>query len=191
MATDEKIKNLSIYEQIDERFRKGGPSAVERYISDIPYPVSMSFTGTGDVEFTSDEETRSERYTTQSLTYDYGTGRISKGMRGLELLSRLCKGIPRSDLFLFNNVIYYSDPDTVKKADDEGLVSIVSANLGMDVTVQNVSKNDPVYIEYAKICVSIGKDVQVGVYRKENYSQNLLRVCRNLATTATRNLGRN
>ncbi|WAX21623.1 hypothetical protein [Stenotrophomonas phage RAS14] len=187
MANDTQRRTLSVYDKIDERFLRGSVPAVVSYIENLNFPLSMSFTGTQSLETSIQNEPVEQVYKDDGILYDYGDGRVSKGMRGLELLSKLCKGVSNSDLYLFNNVIYSSNPERVAAASDEELSWIVINNLGMFDVVNRASAVATQSVEeYKQICLRVGYAVRSGIYKKDLFAAQLRRQSRNLVAIAAR-----
>ena len=186
MADQGYIRTYTDFEEIDQRFARGQLTAVIQYIDSIKFPVNITTSDNGYKA----EKPQSERtalYQNSDVFLDSGDGRVSKGLRGLELLSRLCKGIPSSNLFMFNNVIYASTPNDVKNADRERLIEIVIANLGMFNIVQNAETIAPSEVEqFRTLCYTIGYEVRSGNFQKENYKNRVLRLTKKLAVAAAR-----
>jgi hypothetical protein len=187
MANNEQRRSLTVYDQIDERFKRGSVSAVINFIEGLTFPISMSFTGTQALDNIAQNEPERIQYKDDGILYDYGEGRVSKGMRGLELLSKLCKGVSNSDLYLFNNVIYSSNPERVAAANDEELAMIVINNLGMfDVVNRASTVASSAVEEYKALCIRIGYSVRSGIYKKDFLAAQLRRQSRNLVVIAAR-----
>jgi hypothetical protein len=190
VANSEKIRALTVYTQIDERFKKGGSAAVEQYVSKLDYPINMSFTGTTALSADADVAPVITKYDMQSMLYDFGGGRVSQGMRSLTLLSKLCKGVPSSDLFLFNNVMYTSNPYEIKNASDDTLTAIVIGNLGMTVVVANMgSYGASDLAKFNELCLSMGKDVRCGSFDRNKYEGRVMLLTKRLVLLASKNLG--
>lgn len=187
MANEDTIRSLSIYDQIDERFTRGSVPAVISFVQNLTFPISMSYTGVEGLESSVKNDADRVRYKDDGILYDYGEGRVSKGMRGLELLSKLCKGVANNDLYLFNNVIYSSSPELVFAANDEELTWIVINNLGMfDIVNRASSVTSSLVNDYKALCLRIGSSVRSGIYRKDLYAAQLRRQSRNLVSIAIR-----
>ncbi len=182
----ELIRNLTTFEEIDQRFVNQSVSAVVKYIDSLKFPVAISQSDSGYVP----EKPKSEQtalYQNSNIFLDGGNGRVSKGLRGLELLSRLCKGIPSQNLFLFNNVIYSSNPNAVKNANRDELISIVIDNLGLTDTVANAVIIAPSLVEnFRNACYQIGYQVRSGVFQKENVESQMLVYGKKLVVAAAR-----
>lgn len=187
MADQGFIRTYTDFEEIDQRFARGNMTAVIQYIDSIKFPVNITTSDNGYVA----EKPASERtalYQNSDVFLDSGDGRVSKGLRGLELLSRLCRGVPQSNLFMFNNVIYASSPQAVKSANRDRLIEIVIANLGVAAIVENATPIAPGEVEnFRTLCHTIGYDVRSGNFQKENYKSRVLRSTKKLAVAAARN----
>lgn len=187
MADQERIRSLSIYDQIDERFTRGQVPAVVSFIQNLTFPISMAFNGTDGLESAIKNDADAVEYKDDGILYDYGDGRVSKGMRGLELLAKLCKGVNPNDLYLFNNVIYSSDPESIKNASDDELINIVINNLGMFDVVNRASAvaSGPV-TAYRALCLRVGQQVRSGVYRRGLFAAQIRHQSRKLVAIAAR-----
>lgn len=173
------------YGEIDHRFATGQMSAVVEYINSLTMPLVLD-TGTDAYVPEPTEREQNELYNKTDTYLDDGTGRVSKGLRGLELLSKLCKGVNPQDLFLFSNVIYASSPHAVKTANRDGLINIVIANLGMTFVVQGAEAISPSEVmSFKNLCFVIGSDVKSGVLNPEKYKKRVLRYAKKLTLIST------
>lgn len=185
--TNGYIRNLTEFEQIDQRFARGQLTAVFEYINSLQFPVNIESSNNGYVPEKPDNE-RNALYQNSDIYLDSGNGRVSTGLRGLELLSVLCKGVDPSNLFLFNNVIYSSNPRAVKTASRDELIQIIINNLGMTTIVQNAIPTAPNEVErFRLLCYAMGYEVRSGVFKKENYKNRVLIAAKRLAVAAARN----
>ncbi|BBA65498.1 hypothetical protein [Xanthomonas phage XacN1] len=182
----ELIRNLTTFEEIDQRFVNQSVSAVVKYIDSLKFPVAISQSDNGYVP----EKPKAEQtalYQNSNIFLDSGNGRVSKGLRGLELLSRLCKGVPAQNLYLFNNVIYSSNPNAVKNANREELIDIVVENLGLtDVEANAVTVAPSLVAAFRNACFQIGYQVRSGVFQKENVESQMLVYGKKLSVAAAR-----
>lgn len=182
----ELIRNLTTFEEIDQRFVNQSVSAVVKYIDSLQFPVAISQSDNSYVP----EKPKSEQtalYQNSNIFLDSGNGRVSKGLRGLELLSRLCKGVPSQNLFLFSNVIYSSNPNAVKNANRDELIRIVIDNLGLTDAVNNAVIIAPTLVEnFRTVCYQIGYQVRSGLFQKENVESQILVYGKKLAVAAAR-----
>jgi hypothetical protein len=111
-------------------------------------------------------------YQYSDILKDRGAGRISSGLKSLDLLSILCSGATPSNLFLFDNVIYSGNVSQIKSATDSELIDIVIANLGMELIVFNLP--DTTTFAFKAKCLNIGKDVKVGYFEISTYNTYIL-----------------
>lgn len=95
-----------------------------------------------------------------SILLDTGNGRISQGLRGLELLSILCSGTAPNNLFLFDSVIYTGSAYQFKNGTDAQLIALVTSNLGMTAVVNGLPTSQT--SAYITKCLSIAKEVKGG-----------------------------
>lgn len=180
-------RNLTPYEQIDQRFARGQVSAVTEYINSIKFPVNITNSDDGYIPEKPESE-QNALWQNSDVYLDSGDGRVSKGLRGLELLSRLCKGVAPDSLYLFSNVIYYADANQVKNANDERLIEIVSVNLGMNFIEAAAEPITPSEVaNFRLLCKTIGYQVRSGVFKKEDYKSRVLQSGKKLAVAAARN----
>ena len=180
-------RQLTEFEQIDQRFAAGHLTAVVDYINRLALPVSITNSDNGyDTPKPKSEQTA--LYQNSDVYLDSGDGRVSTGLRGLELLSRLCKGVAPDSLFLFNNVIYYSNVNDIKAATPDRLIEIISVNLGLNFVSANALPIAPSEVaNFNVLCTEIGQQVKSGVFRKENYKSRVLVMAKKLALAAARN----
>lgn len=180
------IRNKTTFEEIDQRFANQSVSAVVKFIDSLKFPVKISQSDNGYTP----EKPKSEQtalYQNSNVFLDSGNGRVSKGLRGLELLSRLCKGVPEQNLFLFSNVIYSSNSTAVKNAGREELIDIVITNLGLTDVANNASQIAPTLVaNFRNACYQIGYQVRSGTFQKENVESQMLVYGKKLAVAAAR-----
>lgn len=112
-------------------------------------------------------------YTHSDILKDYGKGRISKGLRSLELLAVLCSGVNYDDLFLFDRTIYFRDTSAIKNASDLELTTMVLINFGMLECINALP--EPTTRDYRELCLSIGKSVRDGSYQTEKYKTYIIK----------------
>ena len=180
-------RRLSVFEEIDERFSKGQVSAVERYLADLRFPISMSFSGTTSMQQATKDEAKVEEYRDNGIFYDYGDGRVSKGLRGLEVLSKLCRGVNPNDLHMFGNTIYFSNPSLIKSASKDELIDIVLQNIGMfDISNKAAILSKSKVDEFRQLCYTVGYSVKSGSYRRQDHAIPLLLKSRELVAIAVR-----
>lgn len=133
--------------------------------------------------FTSQDQPSNADVKYSNILFDYGNGRISRGLRSLELLSKLCDGVDQSKLFLFNSTIFYGSPIIIKRATDDQLYNIVIVNLGMDGIVASLA--DAETETFKSLCIATGKEVRAGTYYKNNAGA-ILRECKSLTRKVIR-----
>lgn len=186
--TIEVIRQLTEFEQLDQRFASGNMSAVIKYIDLLSFPLKISTSGDGYTVEPPESE-QNQLYQNSDIYLDYGDGRVSRGLRGLELLSKLCKGVDPSDLFMFHNVIYSSTPARVKEASKEELIDIVTDNVGMRYIIDAVRVSPTAdVVRFDSLCYTIGMEVKAGTFKRETYHNRMLGVTKKLTILAA---GRN
>ena len=121
---------------------------------------------------------RRQDYTHSDILKDYGKGRISKGLRSLELLSILCSGVNHDDLFLFDRTIYSGDVATIKNSSDLELTNMVLINLGMVECINNLP--EPTTRDYRDLCLAVGKNVRDGSYQTDRYKTYIMKESKKL-----------
>ena len=112
-------------------------------------------------------------YTHSDILKDYGKGRISKGLRSLELLAVLCSGVNYNDLFLFDRTIYSGDVATIKNSSDLELTTMVLTNFGMLECINALP--EPTTKDYRELCLAIGKSVRDGSYQTDRYKTYIMK----------------
>lgn len=183
-----RINNKSakfLYDEIDARFQNKDITAVSAYINSLEFPLVVE--ESADRYAPSPTEREKTHLYQKSDTYlDDGTGRVSRGLRGLELLSKLCKGVNPADLFLFNNVIYASTPSAIKTATREKLIEIVVANLGMTYVIESIQTSHPKEVEeFYSLAYTIGYQVRSGTFESDDYKTRVLHLAKRLTYLST------
>lgn len=160
-------------------------TSIARFIDSLTFPL-VSEGSTEPYVPEPIEQNRNQLYNHTDTYLDDGNGRISRGLRGLELLSKLCRGVNPADLFLFNNVIYQSSAPEIKSADRNKLIEIVIANLGMTFVINAAEKSFSKEVdEFKELSYKIGYAVKSGVFDPETYKSTVLRSAKKLTYMAT------
>lgn len=109
---------------------------------------------------------------------DNGNGRIYDGLKSLETMSRIIRGVGEGLETLFDNKILSHTVDDMVAADIAGAVRIVNANLGLtEILVYARSKNVQQLKDFETFATRIAKDVKTGTFRTEPYlAEALLRI---------------
>lgn len=107
---------------------------------------------------------------------DYGEGRISSGLKSLELISIMCGGTDVSNLFLFDNIINFGTPIDFINATDDELIKLVLINVGMYDVVQRVGSSTVL----DKLSLTVGKQVKIGNYTSNMYSASMRLECKKI-----------
>lgn len=186
MATNqERVRSLSIFEEIDRRFAEGSVTAVASYIDSLSFPIIIE--QSSNTNLLIDDNNDNALFKNTDIFLDNGIGRVSKGLRGLELLSKLCKGVVYDNLFLFNNVIYSSSPSAIKSASDDELIRIIISNLGMTLVMDYALSVSPSLVsQFNNLCLVIGKSVRSGVFNKDDYKTQVLVLSKKITLAASR-----
>ena len=111
-------------------------------------------------------------YQFSDIITDEGNGRISAGIKSLDLLSILCAGEPPDNLFLFDNVIFAGSVNLIKSANPTELTDIVLKNLGMFTIVNGLA--NVTTVEFKDKCLQMGNDVKVGNFFIDKYKTYIL-----------------
>lgn len=181
----ELIRNRTVFEEIDHRFVNESVTSVARYIDTLRFPIVVSQSQTGSYMPDKPKFEQMALYQNADIYADSGNGRVSDGLRGLELLSRTCKGIPIDNLFMFNNTIHSSSADQVKNASDDQLIQIVIDNLGLTFIMSNAKKVSPSLVEeFRTVCYRIGYQVRSGTFQKEPIQSTVLMYAKKLTLAA-------
>lgn len=173
------------YDEIDSRFQTQSITEVAAFINSLTFPINADDVNTDYVPDTAEKD-KNQLYQKTDTYLDDGTGRVSRGLRGLELLSKLCRGVNPADLFLFNNVIYASSPSAIKEANRDKLIEIVIANLGMTYVVQStMGTHVKETEEFMALAYTIGYQVKSGTFNPDQYKTQVLRFAKKLTYLST------
>lgn len=114
------------------------------------------------------EQNKPKDYNYSNILVDNGTGRISAGLKSLELLSIIRSGTSPSNLFLFDNIIFYGTARDFDDSDENRLIDLVLYNVGMKKIVDALSETTT--SEYKNICLKIARLVRSGNYESSIYA---------------------
>lgn len=114
------------------------------------------------------DSTKPKDYNYSNILIDNGTGRISAGLKSLELQSIIRSGTEPSNLFLFDNIIFYGTALDYDTTDEQRLIDLVLYNIGMKTIIDSLS--DATTSEYKNICLKISKLVRTGNYQSTMYA---------------------
>lgn len=131
-----------------------------------------------NVPVTSAEEYKINGEDVYRFLTDSGNGRVYDGLKSLEVMSRIIRGVGESLETLFDNKIISHSAEDMKTASIEGAVRIVNANLGLDsILAYARSKKSIALDEYDEFVTRIARDVKTGVFKTEAYlPEALLRI---------------
>lgn len=117
-------------------------------------------------------------YSYSNILKDYGKGRISDGLKSLELLSTLCSGVNHNDMFLFDRKTYYGTVYDIKNGTQQDLQKIILLNLGMYECITNL----PIHVtkDYTKLIDEIGSHVKDGTFDINKYRTYILKESKRL-----------
>ena len=109
---------------------------------------------------------------------DTGNGRIYEGLKSLELMSKIIKGVGNSSVTLFDNKIIAFTPDDMKSASAEGAKTIINANLGVkDIYDFAKISNSNEIARYDEFLSRISRQVKAGGFIAEEHRiEGLVRV---------------
>lgn len=122
--------------------------------------------------FVVDTDKTPKDYNYSNILTDSGSGRITSGLKSLELISVQCSGSDVDNLFLFDNVIYAGSASEFKSADNTALTNLVIANIGLEVIVAALAEITTVGIRDKAL--KMGRDVKVGNFYPDNYKKYIL-----------------
>lgn len=117
-------------------------------------------------------------YNFSAILTDRGDGRISAGLKSLELLAIIRSGVNQASLFMFDNVIYVGNYSSFNTSDEKALTNIVIANLGMDIVISSLDDDKTATLR--NTCLKIAKLVKSGDYTKDKYSDTVRAECKRL-----------
>lgn len=109
---------------------------------------------------------------------DTGNGRIYEGLKSLELMSRVIKGVSLTSVSLFDNKIIAFTPDDIRNATMEDAMVIVNTNIGIkDVYDFAKAANSKEITRYDEFISRIAREVRAGGFITENHiTEALIRV---------------
>ena len=123
-----------------------------------------------------DNVPRDSKYS--GILLDRGNGRVSKGLKSLELLALLCSGVDPSTLFLFDSVIYAGRASDFFNGSDEQLLNLVLINIGIDDSLKAIDNES--FNTFKTTCLNIGKMVKSGDYTSDKFASYIRRECKNI-----------
>lgn len=109
---------------------------------------------------------------------DRGNGRIYEGLKSLELMSRVIKGVSITSVTLFDSEIIAFTADDMRSATLEAAMDIVNANIGIkDVHDFAKSINSAEIANYDIFIARIARQVRAGGFKTEEHiGEALVRV---------------
>jgi hypothetical protein len=116
---------------------------------------------------------------------DRGTGRVYDGLKSLELMSRVIKGVSLKSASLFDAKIIAFTPEDMKGASDEVARTIVNSNLGLKEVYEfaRVSRSKEL-AAYDIFIKKIVRQIKAGGFRAEDHiTEALVRVKALVKTT--------
>lgn len=108
-----------------------------------------------------------ERY---SVLNDIGGGTVSQGLRALELLTKLVRGVNPAGLFMFEDPISIT-PEQIRKSDTQTSRNLVISQLGMtEFIIPALSKAPSVVEEYYSLMDIIIKRIRNGTFKAIDFN---------------------
>lgn len=165
--------------QIQDSFTKGQMTTVDEFIKNNYKPEPTA-------AVTAYQTFYAQVKTGSYLAYlnDTGEGRISSGLKSLEAITKVLKGVPASAMVLFDQIIY-TNPYIFRESDnDESIIEVIE-NLGLAqfvIPAGLVSKN--VVIDINELSLRISKDVKSGVFTFNKYLNETLRKSKAVVSAA-------
>lgn len=150
--------------QVQKLFDRLKQNRATRSVEDSPLLVQEDDTGAD--------------YTLSNILTDSGSGRISQGLDGLELMTKLCDGADASKLFLFDRIIFAGTPSQFRNATDTQLYQLVQENLGMTVVTSVLAETTTA--AFKTRCIVIGKEVRTGAFSPPTHKAFVIAECKRL-----------
>lgn len=157
------------FKQIDQNFKRIGKTSIENFIE-------QNFSKEKDL----DNNYYSLPIRRKYLEYmnDRGDGRISKGLRSLEFITKTFRGIPQGALVLFDQIIY-SNPYNFKTMNIEDSRIVIVQNLGLSEFIPNASLESKQTIDQLYNMIDrIFKDMKNFTYTFDRYLNEALPRCK-------------
>lgn len=159
--------------QIDQNFKKIGMTALNQFIDN-------NFTKLNNLapEAYIPLQTRITRSKNLEYIDDRGSGRISKGVKSLEAITKTLKGIQASSLTLFDQEIY-SNPFDFRSYDVNNARTVIYENLGLTEFIPLAMVVSPKIITQLNIMVDkMFIDIKNSTFSYENYINEALPRCK-------------
>lgn len=156
--------------QIQDSFTRGEMTTVDEF-------VERNFRPEPATGVTPSQTLYSELTRGSSLLYlnDNGDGRISDGLKSLEAITKVLKGIPASAMVLFDQVIY-TNPYTFRDTTDAESIDLVIQNLGLAPFVAPALAVSPNSIKALnELSLRMSKDIKNGTFTFNKYLNETLR----------------
>jgi hypothetical protein len=113
-----------------------------------------------------------------NLLADRGTGRVYEGLKSLELMSRVIKGLSATAVTLFDNKIIAFSAEDMRASNDTAAIDIINSNLGMK-EVYDFAKNANAseVVRYNVFVSKIARQIKAGGFKTEDHlTEALVRV---------------
>lgn len=115
-----------------------------------------------------DVRTPQNDYLYSDVLSDSGHGKISKGLKSLEMLSIIRTGTHPSSLFLFDNKVIYGTSNTFNTTSKVELIDTVLKNIGMYDIIRAMPDDE--FTQYKDVCFKIALKVKSGTYTSDLYA---------------------
>ena len=116
-------------------------------------------------------------YMYSDILADRGRGKISKGLKSLELLAIIRTGTQPANLFLFDNSVIYGTASSFNTTSETELVDIVLNNIGMYDLIQQTEGD---HSTFKRVCLKIALKVKNGTYTSDMYSAYIKKESKNI-----------
>lgn len=115
---------------------------------------------------------------------DTGSGRISKGVKSLEAICKILKGIPSGAFVLFDQTIY-SNPYEILQLNENDSRNVIFSNLGVIPFIELAKRVSIIPInEINNMADVMIRDIKSGTFTYERYLNEALRKCKAVVRTA-------
>ena len=165
--------------QLDQNFRNIGSTSIQNFLNSNLVKV-------GNIAQDNYIPIESNNTKNSNLSYltDRGNGRISKGVKSLEAITKIFKGISSSALVLFEQVIY-DNPSNFKEYDSMSARQIIYNNLGLAEYISLAKSVSQTVIDDLNNMVDrMFKDMKNLTFTYDNYINEALIKCKNVVAAS-------
>lgn len=120
------------------------------------------------IPFSPDVRNPQNDYLYSDVLSDSGHGKISKGLKSLEMLAIIRTGTSPANLFLFDNKIVYGTSNSFNTTSSAELIELVHRNIGMFDIISAMTTHD--FTQFNATCLKIALKVKNGTYTSDVFA---------------------